>query len=186
MPDYRRVFRPGGTFFFTLVMHDRRPLFADRSNVARFRLAVQNEREQLPFTIEAAVILPDHVHFVWTMPPDDSDYSSRIGRIKAAFTKSLGHHESIPTRAQRGYSGVWQPRFWEHLIRDRDDFNNHLDYIHYNPVKHGYAACPHQWAHSSFHKWVRGNGYERTWGCSCDGRVVRMPDFSEIAAQAGE
>lgn len=187
MPEYRRMFMPGGTFFFTIVAQDRQPLFADASNVTRFRLAVRSEREQHPFTIAAAVVVPDHVHFVWTMPANDGDYSSRIGRIKVAFTKSLGrrdHEESKPL--QRGYSGIWQPRFWEHWIRDQDDFNKHLDYVHYNPVKHGYVRCPHKWAYSSFHNRVRKGGYLPTWCCCCDGRVAEPPDLQEIAERVGE
>lgn len=187
MPEYRRIFVPGGTFFFTIVTQDRRPLFADESNVDLLRAAVRNEREHHPFTIISAVVLPDHLHIVWTMPDDDSDYSGRIGRIKVAFTKSLGlHHPNQPATLQRGYSGVWQPRFWEHWIRDQDDLNNHLDYIHYNPVKHGYARCPHEWVHSSFHQWVRSGGYVPTWCCSCDGRRVEPPDFGAIAERCGE
>ena len=108
MPEYRRIFVPGGTFFFTLVTHDRQPLLADASNVARLRLAIRNEREQHPFNVEAAVILPDHAHFVWTMPETDSDYSSRIGRIKAAFTKSLGPRGADESPLlPRGYAGIW-------------------------------------------------------------------------------
>jgi putative transposase len=178
---------PGGTFFFTIVTQNRQPLFTEDANVARLRMAVRNEREHHPFTLDAAVILPDHVHLVWTMPQTDSNYSSRIGRIKVTFTRSLGlssYEES--SGSQRGYSGIWQPRFWEHRIRDHDDFNNHLDYIHYNPVKHGYARCPHEWPHSSFGKWVRQEGYPQTWCCCCDGRVVEPPDLKEIADRVGE
>jgi putative transposase len=188
MPEYRRLFVPGGTFFFTLVTFERRRLFAEPSNVAIFRQIVHEVRSESPFTIDAAVILPDHIHFLWTMPEGDSDFSTRIGKIKAGFTKGRGHSQpkATSTKPQRGYSDIWQPRFWEHRVRDRGDFNNHLDYIHYNPVKHGHAKCPHDWPHSSFHKWVRRSGYMESWCCCCHGEKFDPPDFSDLSARVGE
>jgi putative transposase len=187
MPDYRRIFRPGGTYFFTIVTHLRRRLLADEANVQLLKATVAQIRQQHPFEIDAAVVLPDHIHFIWTLPEHDSDYSTRIGKIKAAFTKRLREVGTAVNRQPRsGYSDVRQPRFWEHTIRDQGDLNTHLDYVHYNPVKHGYVRCPHEWTHSSFPKRVAQSDYELTWCCCCDGRMVEPPDFSSIGEWAGE
>lgn len=155
MPNYRRWHAKAGTYFFTIVTYDRRPLLGDPDTVALLREAVAEERSAHAFEIDAAVVLPDHTHFVWTLPPGDSGYSARIGRIKASFTRRLRASGRLPEHAigpgrQRGYATVWQPRFWEHVIRDREDFNRHVEYAHFNPVRHGHATCPHEWAASSF------------------------------------
>jgi putative transposase len=176
MPDYRRAFVPGGTFFLTIVTYDRRPLLASADAVALLRSAIATVQRDQPFTFDAGVVLPDHTHWLWTLPTGDADFSKRVGRIKAAFTNSL---EPRPT-------AVWQPRFWEHTVRDEDDRNRLLDYMHYNPVKHGHAACPHGWVNSSFHRYVREGFYEPDWCCCCDGRVARPPNFDDIAAFVGE
>jgi putative transposase len=207
MPNYRRWRVDGGTYFFTLVTYDRRPLLRSPEAVAALRRATAVERALHPFEFDAGVVLHDHAHFLWTLPPGDCDYSSRIGRIKVAFTKALraaGGWERDGREAggqcppysdrgrerrpqpQRGYAEVWQPRFWEHVIRDLDDRNRHLNYIHYNPVRHGYVTCPHQWEYSSFGQWVENEGYERDWCCACGGRQVVVPDFSDIAERIGE
>ena len=156
MSDYRRFFVPGGTYFFTLVAYQRRPRFAQPSDVQRLRDAVAFVQREQPFRFLAAVILPDHMHFIWTLPPGDSDYSRRIGRMKVHFTRSLskvGNAHPTPTSAVRSEVGVspsrrkhrdadvWQRRFWEHTIDEEGELHALLDYIHYNPVKHGVAAC---------------------------------------------
>ena len=176
MPDYRRAFVPGGTFFLTLVTHDRRPLLASAAAVTLLREAIATVQEDQPFTFDAGVVLPDHAHWMWTLPDGDADFSKRVGRIKAAFTKSLHPRPA----------GVWQPRFWEHVLRDEADRRRLLDYIHYNPVKHGCATCPHGWSHSSFHRYLRAGFYEADWCCRCDGRVVRPPNFDAVAGVVGE
>jgi putative transposase len=176
MPEYRRAFVPGGTFFFTLVTHDRQPSLASPEAVGLLRSAIATVQHDQPFTFDAGVVLPDHTHWLWTLPPGDADFSKRIGRIKALFTKSL---DARP-------AAVWQPRFWEHVVRDEADRNRLLDYIHFNPVKHGHAACPHGWAHSSFHRYVREGFYDPDWCCCCDGRVARPPDFDDMAGVVGE
>jgi putative transposase len=182
MADYRRAHLPGGTFFFTVVTHQRAPNFADAANVQRLRdslLAVMNER---PFEFLAGVVLPDHAHYLWTLPPDDSDFSSRIGRMKVLFTNSVGW--APPTappsqsRIKHRDASIWQRRFWEHTIRDQDDLNRHLDYIHYNPVKHGLATCPHAWPASSFAKWVAKGHYKPNWCCQCKVATIQAPDFT--------
>jgi putative transposase len=182
MPNYRRAFIPGGTFFFTIVTFQRRKIFSDPRAVELLRKVMREEQLQNPFTIEAAVILPDHLHLMWRLPDGDSKYSSRIGRIKAGFTRLLSSDIAARTVAgAKGYSTVWQPRFWEHVIRDEQDFEGHLNYIHYNPVKHGYTKCPHEWPYSSFRKWVENSTYRHEWCCCCDGASFETPDFSAIS-----
>lgn len=194
MPNYRRAFVPGGTFFLTIVTHRRRPLFADEENVRRLRAATLTVMNERPFEIVASVVLPDHLHFMWTLPDGDSDFSARVGRIKVEFTKALraagdavgDAHPTSVSRAKHRESDVWQRRFWEHCVRDQEDFNEHLDYIHYNPVKHGLIDCPHAWGASSFGKWVASDHYAHDWCCACDGRVVKVPDFSRIMVHEPE
>jgi putative transposase len=204
MPEYRRVYRPGGTYFFSIVTYQRRQLFADLANVERLRAAVRAVMGERPFDFEAGVILPDHGHFLWTLPPGDSDYSTRIGRMKVLFTKSLreagviadarggavgdAHPTAVggahPTsRDRHREADVWQRRFWEHTIRDEQDYENHLNYIHFNPVKHGLVNCPHLWAASSFEHWVERKVYDREWCCACDGRRVIVPYSEEFDAR---
>lgn len=128
MPDYRRAFVSGGTFFLTVVTHGRRPVLGTADAVATLRHAIATVQRDRPFAFDAGVVLPDHTHWMWTMAPGDADFSSRVGQIKALFTKSLDPRPDA----------VWQPRFWEHVVRDVADRNRLLDYIHFNPVKHGY------------------------------------------------
>ena len=190
MPDYRRCYRPGGTFFFTIVTHQRRPLFADAANVERLRAAVRDVRSERAFDIVGAVVLPDHLHFLWSLPEGDVDYSRRIGRMKVLFTRSfqaVDHSGATSaSRERRRESGVWQRRFWEHTIRDEADLQAHLDYIHYNPVRHGLVACAHLWRFSSFERWVNRGGYAADWCCSCGGQKVSMPYPEKLGAAVGE
>ena len=191
MPEYRRAYVPGGTFFLTLVTYHRTPLFSDPENISRLRRAIAKTRTERPFEITGAVVLPEHIHFLWTLPPDDSDYSQRVSRMKILFTRSLRGRRSLPqnvsaSRRKHRESDVWQRRFWEHTIGDEADLEKHLDYIHYNPVKHGLVSCPHKWEYSSFRKWLERGNYEANWGCSCDGRQPQVPDFAEIAQKVGE
>jgi putative transposase len=183
MPEYRRPFSPGGTFFFTVVTQDRQPILC--SNLARplLRSAIATTRADRPFHQLAMVLLDDHLHALWQLTPGDADFSTRWAAIKARFTKAYllagGMEATVTTdRALHGGRGVWQQRFYDHLIRDESDLNRHLDYIHYNPVKHGMATCPHAYPYSTFSKWVDRKGYEGNWCCTCGGGVVRPPDFS--------
>ncbi len=130
------------------------------------------------------VLAPDHLHTIWTLQPDDADYSRCWGWIKKEFTKEwllLGGVEQAVTvgRRRERRRGIWQPRFWEHTIRDANDFERHFDYIHYNPVKHRLARCPHGWPWSSFHRWVRAGVYTDDWACSCR-RAAAPLDFQDI------
>ena len=135
--------------------------------------------------LDAIVLLPNHLHLLLTLPPNDADFSTRIAAIKADFTRGYlaagGAEQPRSTgRVRKRRRGVWQRWFWEHAIRDDTDLHRHLDYIHYNPVKHGVAACPHAWPFSSFERFVRERSYVRDWMCGCGG-VVRGPDFSGLA-----
>ena len=137
----------------------------------------------LPVAVVAGVILPDHLHTIWTLPDGDDDFSTRWRDIKAAFTKrylDAGGIEAArsASRVARRNRGVWQRRFWEHLIRDADDFRRHVEYIHFNPVKHRRARCPHAWPHSSFGRWVRRGDLRPDWCCVCTDTVPNLPDFS--------
>ena len=189
--NYIRAYIPGGTFFFTLVTYNRTPLFAKTENISLLRSALINVKSEMPFKIEGAVILPDHIHFLWILPSDDSDYSKRIGRLKVFFTHALRGENNLSkniseSRIKQRESDVWQRRFWEHTIRDEKDFAQHLDYIHYNPVKHNLVSCPHLWEYSSFNTWVRKGGYLKDWCCVCNDRQSQPPDFKQIVEKVGE
>jgi putative transposase len=164
---YRRAFTPGGTFFFTLVTEGRRPVFASAEAVDILRTAFRKVGQSRPFEIEAAVVMPDHLHCIWTLPPGDADFSTRWRRIKTWVTKHCSpalRAEPKPALASRREQAVWQHRYWEHLPRDEADFSRHVDYIHYNPVKHGLAASPMDWPYSSFHRHVEAGIYPPDWG----------------------
>jgi len=153
MPNYRRWRLRGGTYFFTICLADRRSsLLTD--HVALLREAYLSAQIAAPFTSDAMVVLPDHIHAVWTLPPGDADYSRRIGHLKSAFSRKLRRAGLVPPmpNGRKGESGVWQPRFWEHTIRDPDDYDAHVAYCHLNPVKHGYVARPGDWPFSSVHR----------------------------------
>ena len=175
---YRRNLKPGATYFFTLVTHERAKLFADEANVARWRAAVARVQRKRSFVIEAEVILPDHLHLLWTMPEGDADYATRIRLAKAEFTKSLalsGVASANLSRAQKGERDVWQRRYWEHTIRDDRDFQVRLDYIHYNPVKHALVGRAADWPHSTFQAWVAKGAYDPWWGSD---DMPPLPDWA--------
>ncbi|HUT57321.1 MAG TPA: transposase [Phycisphaerae bacterium] len=168
MPNYRRSRVEGAAYFFTLVTYRRRRIFD--APVARklLRRTMRAVRAEAPWRTEAVVLLPDHLHLMWRMPDGDADYSGRIARIKKDFTKAymqagFGELPVSPGERRKRYHGVWQPRFWEHTIRDARDFKLHLDYIHMNPVKHGWVRRAADWPWSSFHRYVRLGEYELDW-----------------------
>jgi putative transposase len=154
MVRYRRNFLAGGTFFFTATLADRTSsALTDRINA--LRAAVRLTRRQHPFAIDAAVILPDHLHVIMTLPPNDSDFSIRMSLVKRRFTAAVvGAADAIAGYENSKYA-VWQRRFWEHTIRNETDFERHADYIHFNPVKHGLVTRVRDWPHSSFRYYVR-------------------------------
>ncbi|TAK64947.1 transposase [Methylobacter sp.] len=160
---YRRNRLAGGTYFFTVTLRDRKSALLTEQ-IDLLREAVQRTRLAKPFMIEAWVVLPEHMHTIWTLPPGDSDYSTRWRSIKGYFSHQLAKSTLIPGRNAKGEYDFWQRRFWEHTIRDESDFSRHVDYIHYNPVKHGYVQRVCDWPHSSFHRFVAKNIYPRDWG----------------------
>jgi putative transposase len=176
---YRRVKIAGATYFFTLVTEHRRPLLGEPSAIALFLGAVDTIRSRRPFNVDAYVVLPDHLHAVWTLPEGDTKFSTRWRLIKEAFTRAyLKTHEAPvrnESRRSKGEQSIWQRRFWEHVVRDDADFAAHLDYIHLNPVHHGLAAAPRDWPHSSFQEWVKRGAYDLTWGSDA---LPAVPDWA--------
>jgi putative transposase len=163
MPDYRRNRIPGGTYFFTVNLLERSSTMLV-THVDALRDAVRTVRARRPFHIDAWVVLPDHMHTVWTLPADDADYSGRWKAIKTAFAKALPRTERLsPVHAAKGERGIWQRRFWEHTIRDEWDYAAHVDYVHINPLKHGLVACVRDWPYSSFHRYVAEGVYAQDW-----------------------
>ncbi|BAP55400.1 hypothetical protein THII_1103 [Thioploca ingrica] len=166
--QYRRAYQPGGRYFFTVVTHRRQKLLTPPENIIKLRQAFRHVMNTHPFTIDAIVILADHLHCLWQLPGNDADFSTRWMLIKRHF--SIQFH--TPTQARRE-KAIWQLRFWEHLIRDEEDWQKHMDYIHYNPVKHGYVKQPAEWAYSSFQRAVKQGLYHENWGMGEEPKRVR-------------
>ena len=169
MPEYRRANTPGTSYFFTVVTHNRQPILT--TDLARhcLRCAWKSTLQKYPFYEDAVVLLPDHLHCVWTLPTDDSNFSSRWKMIKGLFTRSFlqgGGTEGArtPSQQRKREAAVWQRRFWEHRLRDEADLCRHVDYIHFNPVKHGHVSKPIDWRWSSFSRYVEGGQYTPEWG----------------------
>jgi len=176
LSDYRRCYVPGGSYFFTVVTARRAGILANDLARDCLRDAIHYCQQLLPFRVDAMVILPDHIHAIWTMSAEDCDYSKRWGIIKKRFTQTWlslgGVEQSVTASRQRNRRrGVWQPRFWEHALRDERDLQNHFDYLHYNPVKHGLANNVADWPYSSFHRWVKQGVYSEHWGSKIEDHV---------------
>ena len=168
MPNYRRVWVPGGTYFFTVnLLERRRCLLVDE--VVRLRWAFRRTRDRLPFEVLAMVVLPDHLHCVWRLPDEAHDNAARWQMIKSLFSRGTDCAERRSARRLvKRERGIWQRRFWEHLIRDERDLMHHFDYVHYNPVKHGYVAVPAAWPWSSIHRYLRQGWLAPDWGAGFD------------------
>ena len=163
MTAYRRPHLPGGTFFFTVNLQDRQSDLLVR-HIDHLRAAVQTARTTHPFKIDAWVVLPDHLHCVWTLPEGDSNIATRWQTIKAKFSRHLPPTEPrSASRIARNERGIWQRRFWEHTIRDDRDYATHIDYIHFNPVKHGLVQNVAAWPYSTFHRAVTNGQYPPSW-----------------------
>lgn len=163
MPNYRRMHVPGGTYFFTVnLLERRRRLLVER--VDDLRASFRATHVARPFELLAMVVLPDHLHCIWRLPSGDADNANRWAQIKSRFSRCLPVEER---RSDRRIAcrerGVWQRRYWEHLIRDDDDLHRHVDYIHFNPVKHGHARRAADWPYSSFQRWVAAGVYPLDW-----------------------
>jgi putative transposase len=165
MSVYRRFFIPGGTYFFTVVTYERRPILTDPLGRSCLRAAIRNVQANRPFEVIALVLLPDHLHAIWTLPPGDSAYASRWSQIKESFTRlflASGGTEGFrnATRVRRRERSVWQRRYWEHTCRDEDDLKRCIDYIHWNPVKHGLVERVQDYPWSTFHRFARLGDYD--------------------------
>ncbi len=152
MSKYQRLFIPGGTSFFTVYLADR----SARTLVERvdlLRAAYNKVASAHPVICHAMVVLPDHLHAVWTLPDGDADLSIRWQKIKTDFLSHLPASESLnPSKTRKGEKGIWQRRFWGHAIRNSADFHRHVDYCHYDPVRHGLVRQPEDWEHSTIHR----------------------------------
>ncbi len=173
MTNYRRASLEGGTFFFTVVTHHRRPILT--TSVARdaLRQAFHDVRGRRPFVIDASVLLPDHLHCVWTLPADDADFATRWRQIKSLFTRQWLRHggsevSKSHSRRLKGERGIWQRRYFEHACRDEDDVKRCVDYRHVNPLKHGLVDRVRDWPWSSFHRYVRLGEYTPDWGSASE------------------
>ena len=187
MSNYRRYFVAGGTYFFTVVKHRRRQFLTTDLARGCLRVALETVRGSWPFEMHAVVLLPDHLHALWSLPRGDIDYSTRWRRIKKRFTidyLAAGGREGprSESRRKRAERGVWQRRFWEHAIEDENDFERHFDYIHYNPVKHRLVDCPCDWPYSTFSRWAKARVYGTRWGC----RSRDPLDFADLEKTAIE
>ncbi|MGQ0799169.1 MAG: REP-associated tyrosine transposase [Pseudomarimonas sp.] len=174
MSNYRRVWVPGGTYFFTVNLLDRRrSLLVD--HIAELRRAFAAVRAERPLEVMAAAVMPDHLHCIWRLPTNDADNAMRWRHIKTLFSQGLPHTEDrSASRAGRSERGIWQRRHWERLLRDERDLQAHTDYIHFNPVKHGYVTRAADWPHSSFHRYVREGVLPADWA----GNSTRIADES--------
>ncbi len=184
MPDYRRWYVPGGTYFFTAVTQGRRPILC--GDLARQCLheAIEVVRKKRPIELLAIVLLPDHIHTIWTLPRGDVAYPVRWKRIKEEFTVAYlaaGGKESPPSRSRlrHGERGIWQRRYWEHTVRDEDDLKRCVDYVHWNPKKHGHVANVRDWPWSSFHRYVESAEYALDWGADDPTPGYDDPEWGE-------
>jgi putative transposase len=173
MPYYRRSLT-GTTYFFTVVTHRRRPIVCDDPVRLALRHAIERVRLRLPFTTDAMVLMPDHLHCIWTLPDGDTNFSSRWVQIKhhvPYHCRKLYPVTMSESRTRRRTAAIWQRRFWEHRIRDETDMERHVDYIHANPVKHGLVNAASDWPYSTFWRFVRAGVYSEDWGgnAACDG-----------------
>ena len=165
MSNYRRFWKPGGTFFFTVCLAHRRDNDLLIRHISALRYAIKETRKTYPFKIDAWVVLPEHMHCVITLPSTDDNYSLRWRLIKRWYSEAIPKTEyRSEVRSKRGERGIWQRRYWEHVIRDEQDYRAHIDYVHFNPVKHGLVNRAADWPYSTFHRWVMKGAYLASWG----------------------
>ena len=174
MATYRRARVPGGTFFFTVVTYRRRLVFDQAESRQMPREVVQEVRQRHPFTINAWVLLPEHMHCIWTLPKESLDFSLRWNLIKSGFSRratSLYHVDEWmnDSKDKHRETTIWQRRFWDHQIRSEEEYQVYMDYIHFNPVKHGLVERVVDWPYSTFHRYVRLGIYPANWGGGIDG-----------------
>jgi putative transposase len=175
MPEYRRAKFKGRVFFFTVVLADRSSNLLVK-HVDRLRKVYRTVKDRRPFDTVAICILPDHIHAVWALPEADTDFATRWSLIKSGFSRGLDAQPRSDSKILKREKGIWQRRYWEHAIRNDADFERHVDYIHFNPVKHGYVTHVVDWPHSSFHRYVERGELVADWG----------GDMKEIQGAFGE
>ena len=173
MSRYRRANSAGATYFFTLVTYRRQTILCDASIRTALRDAISEVRTRRPFIIDAWVLLPDHLHCIWTLPSEDADFATRWSlikrRVSVACSGQYKHAEWLTaSKKKHRESTLWQRRYWEHRIRTETDYAQHIDYIHYNPVKHGLCRSPHEWPYSTFQRCVGAGIYPADWGASAE------------------
>jgi putative transposase len=172
---YRRANTANASWFFTVNLAERNKSLLTE-NIDLLRAVMRKVKQRHPFIIEAMVILPDHLHAIWTLPEGDANYPMRWSLIKSGFSRMITKTERInASRLARRERGIWQRRYWEHQIRDETDLQRHIDYIHYNPVKHGYAGQASDWPYSSIHRYIRAGDLTLDWG----GQAAPAGDFGE-------
>jgi putative transposase len=183
MSEYRRANIKGGTYFFTVVTHQRQKLLLDDGVRVALREGIEKTRTTFPFQIIAWVLLPDHLHCIWTLPDGDADFSKRWGMIKRHVSQHCAHllkdeDRPSPSQLKRHESNFWQRRYWEHQIRDEADMARHVDYIHWNPMKHGLVDRVSDWPYSTFHRYVAQDVYPKSW-CGSGGTELNDAEFGE-------
>ena len=182
MSRYRRANSPGATYFFTLITYRRQPILCDKTIRVALRESLEKVRVKRPFKIDAWVLLPDHLHCIWTLPICDAYFSLRWSLIKRNVSLSCGDRYKRSdwlnvSKQKHRESTLWQRRFWEHQIRDETDFEQHMNYIHYNPVKHDLCKAPLDWPFSSFHRHVLRGAYPENWSVGSNEQL--MGEFGE-------
>ena len=173
MPNYVRAKFEGGYYFFTVVAYHRAKLFSTELARSCLKQAIHKTQERLAYESVAFCLLPEHLHCVWKLPEGDANFSKRWSSIKGHFSReylrSGGQQGQVPaSRKRKGEACIWQRRFWEHRIRDEKDLQRHVDYIYYNPVKHGLVQQVEDWPWSTYHRFVKKGFYGR------------MNDFNKI------
>jgi len=176
MTDYRRYRVAGGCYFFTVTLNDRRTQLLTK-HIDELRVAIKSVKQTHPFHIDAMVVLPEHLHCILTLPENDKDFSLRWRQIKSNFSRQIPKGEACSqSREKKHERGIWQRRFWEHVIRDDEDFSRHVDYIYFNPVKHGLVESVADWPYSTFHRDMQRGIYSKSWGSS----------YVDVLGNAGE
>ena len=185
MPNYRQIHAPGGTYFFTVVTCDRMPILSSEPNIELLKKITRETQRNHPFDQIAYCILPDHIHCIWTLPVSDKDYCTRWMLIKARFSREYKPGSDVEehisdSRARKRERDVWQRRFWEHAIRNDEDLSKHIDYIHFNPIKHGVVKRLSDWKWSSFHEFIDGGYYDKNWGVEEPIDLQKLRRWSEV------
>jgi putative transposase len=172
MPDYRRFFIPNSIVFITCVTKDRYPYLKSEPDINLFFETLARVKEINPFELLAYVVLPDHLHWLMKVNDPSGDFSKVMHSIKRNFTRNYKHAHNVQRSLQ-----IWQRGYWDHVIRDEQDLELHLDYIHWNPIKHGYVNKPEKWQHSSYYDWTRNGFYEIGWGWDTEPISINGMDF---------